>query len=133
MSGTMTISRTPVNNSLNPAWRDTVLHVITQRSWDDSFEPEEINELVDDMTYSRVNQLRVLEPTSGAYINEPNFQEPGWQWSFYGPNYGRLREIKRAVDADDLFWCPMCVGSERWTLSDDGTLCRAYEPYNKGS
>lgn len=36
LSGTMTVSKKTMDNSLNPAWRDSVVHIITTQSWDDT-------------------------------------------------------------------------------------------------
>ncbi|OLN86779.1 putative FAD-linked oxidoreductase-like protein 16 [Colletotrichum chlorophyti] len=57
-----------------------------------------------------------------------NVMEPDWQWSFFGPNYGRLRQIKARYDPARVFWCLQCVGSEDWTQTLSGRLCRAYDP-----
>lgn len=51
--------------------------------------------------------------------------EPEWQWSFFGPNYQRLRAVKEKYDPDGVLWCISCVGSEDWIEQADGTLCRA--------
>ncbi|KAF0326720.1 FAD binding domain protein, partial [Colletotrichum asianum] len=104
MSGTMTISQVPVDNALNPAWRDSVVHLITSQSWTDSTPNTTVSTLA-------------------------NAIEPGWQWSFFGPNYGRLRSIKEKYDPEGLLWCPQCVGSEEWLESEDGNLCRASKPF----
>ncbi|KAI0382709.1 hypothetical protein F5Y04DRAFT_252178 [Hypomontagnella monticulosa] len=128
MSGTMTISKTHVENALNPAWREAAVHLISSRSWDYSLNASIANEIVEDMTYNRLNMLRELEPNSGAYFNEANSFEPGWQWSFFGPNYGRLRSIKAKYDPEGLLWCNQCVGSEDWVQNKDGLLCRLFEP-----
>ncbi|KAH8159197.1 hypothetical protein CIB48_g9046 [Xylaria polymorpha] len=68
--GIMTVSETPVDNALNPAWRDTAIHLIIGQEWDDSTPASQVNEMVDDMTYNKLNILRKLEPSSGAYLNE---------------------------------------------------------------
>lgn len=70
LSGILTASKTPVDNALNPAWRDTVVHLIASRSWDASLPPAQVSELVNDMTYNKLNALRMLDPASGAYLNE---------------------------------------------------------------
>ncbi|KAI0447903.1 hypothetical protein F4803DRAFT_571551 [Xylaria telfairii] len=130
-SGIMTISETPVDNALNPAWRDTAIHLIIEREWDDSTPASRVNEMVDDMTYNKLNILRELEPNSGAYLNEANDFEPGWQWSFFGPHYGRLYTIKTKYDPEGVLWCPLCVGSEAWVQTHDGLLCREYQPLKR--
>ncbi|KAK2752023.1 FAD binding domain protein, partial [Colletotrichum kahawae] len=129
MSGTMTISQVPVENALNPAWRDSVVHLITSQSWTDSTPNTTVSTLVNEMTYNKLNVLRELSPETGTYLNEANAIEPGWQWSFFGPNYGRLRNIKEKYDPEGLLWCPQCVGSEEWVESEDGGLCRASKPF----
>ncbi|OTB06265.1 hypothetical protein M426DRAFT_72332 [Hypoxylon sp. CI-4A] len=128
MSGTMTISHDPVDNSLNPAWRDAIVHLITEQSWDGSLPFSDVTRVVNEMTYGKLNALRRLAPESGAYLNEANTFEPGWQWSFYGQNYGRLRSIKDSYDPEGLLWCNQCVGSENWIQNQDGRFCRSYQP-----
>ncbi|KAJ8133560.1 hypothetical protein O1611_g50 [Lasiodiplodia mahajangana] len=127
-SGTMTVSREPVDSALNPAWRDTAVHLIVEQNWDDSIATSQVNAVIDDMTYNKLNILRQLDPSSGAYLNEANDFEPGWQWSFFGPHYGRLYDIKTKYDPEGVFWCPRCVGSEAWVQTYDGLLCREYQP-----
>ncbi|KIN03275.1 hypothetical protein OIDMADRAFT_40859 [Oidiodendron maius Zn] len=129
LSGTMTISKKPVDNALNLAWRDAAIHLITTQTWDDSLAKAQVKQILDGMTYSKLNALRELEPGSGAYLNEANPFEPGWQWSFFGPNYARLRQIKDKYDPDGTLWCPQCVGSEDWAQQEDGALCRVYQPF----
>ncbi|KAH9226324.1 hypothetical protein K456DRAFT_1933660 [Colletotrichum gloeosporioides 23] len=129
MSGTMTISQIPVDNALNPVWRDSVVHLITSQSWTDSTPNTTVSTLVNEMTYDKLNVLRELNPETGTYLNEANVIEPGWQWSFFGANYGRLRSIKEKYDPEGLLWCPQCVGSEEWVESEDGKLCRASKPF----
>jgi FAD/FMN-containing dehydrogenase len=60
-------------------------------------------------------------PVSGGYTNEADHLDPGWQASFWGSGYARLRAVKDAVDPAGLFVCHHCVGSEAW--SSDGN-CR---------
>lgn len=66
----MTLSKTPVNNALNPAWRDSVVHFITSQSWDHSLPEPRVSQFINDMTYNKLNALRELDPDSGAYLNE---------------------------------------------------------------
>lgn len=57
------------NNSLNPAWRDAVLHTLVQDSWPADTSDEDANELTEAMGETAY-ELRQLAPDSGAYINE---------------------------------------------------------------
>ncbi|KAF5012635.1 hypothetical protein FDECE_1327 [Fusarium decemcellulare] len=129
LSGTLTISTKPVNNSLNPAWRDAVVHLIVSQSWHHSTPSSAVDEIVRDVTYNKLGLLRQLDPSSGAYLNEANVMEPDWQWSFFGPNYALLREIKEQYDPEGILWCRQCVGSEDWVQQAEGKLCRAYNPF----
>ncbi|CAG7966762.1 unnamed protein product [Penicillium nalgiovense] len=124
MSGTMTVSKVPVDNALNPAWRETVVHLITKQQWDDTLPEYVANETIHEMTYGKGYALRRLAPDSGAYINEANSYEPDWQWSFWGPNYPRLHAIKQKYDPNNLLWCRKCVGSEGFAQQRNGTLCK---------
>ncbi|EKG18605.1 FAD linked oxidase [Macrophomina phaseolina MS6] len=125
VSGSMIASPKPVNNSLNPAWRDTVVHYIVSNSWDDSLPKDQAKQAQDDITNVRGRALRELAPESGAYWNEADTEEPDWQHSLYGPNYSKLRDIKQRQDPDTLLWCHNCVGSEDWSEQQDGRLCRS--------
>lgn len=70
MSGTMTIGHEPVDNALNPAWRNTVVHLITSASWPDTLSQENVSQIINDVTYNKLNALRRLDPDAGAYLNE---------------------------------------------------------------
>jgi FAD/FMN-containing dehydrogenase len=56
--------------------------------------------------------IRALTPDSGSYLNEADYFEPGWQRGFWGGNYPRLLEIKRAYDPTNLFQVHHGVSSE---------------------
>ncbi|KAB8260903.1 hypothetical protein BDV32DRAFT_149063 [Aspergillus pseudonomiae] len=102
ISGTMTGSRTPVDNALNPAWRDAVVHIITSQSWDESLPTAVADQVIHNMTYQKGYALRQLAPDTGAYFNEANANEPNWQWSFFGSGYARLQAIKQKYDPEGL-------------------------------
>ncbi|KAH8600163.1 hypothetical protein B0O99DRAFT_649509 [Bisporella sp. PMI_857] len=125
VSGTMTLSKTPVDNALNPAWRDGVVHFITSQAWDHSLPKDQVSQIVNDVTYNKLNALRGLDPDSGAYLNEVSWLA----MVLLGPNYGRLHAIKKKYELEGLLWCPQCVGSEEWVQQEDGKLCRVYNPF----
>ena len=59
--------------------------------------------------------LAALETDMGAYMNEADLNEGRWQEVFWGlENYDRLLSIKAKWDAEELFMCKLCVGSENW-------------------
>ncbi|HXQ12875.1 MAG TPA: FAD-binding oxidoreductase [Caulobacteraceae bacterium] len=59
--------------------------------------------------------LRVAAPNTGAYVNECDYFQEGWQTAFWGPHYPRLARIKRRYDPDGLFTVHHGVGSEAWS------------------
>ncbi|KAK2729117.1 FAD binding domain protein, partial [Colletotrichum kahawae] len=125
IAGGMIASSVLVDNALNPAWRDAIVHFLVTRSWDDSIAYPQVAYAVDDATDRAGGALRSLAPESGAYINEADDREPDWQKTFWGPNYDRLRDIKKKYDPDSIQWCHRCVGSEDWVELMDGRLCRS--------
>ena len=69
-------------------------------------------------------QLERITPGSGAYENEANFRQDNWQSTFFGSNYGQLESIKQHWDPESLFYVLKGVGSDAWSVSDDGRMCR---------
>lgn len=47
-----------------------------------------------------------------TYYNEDWVLETNWQEAMFGSNYDRLLQIKKKYDANGLFNCRQCVGSE---------------------
>ena len=68
--------------------------------------------------------MKKVAPDTGAYMNEADRFDPTWQADFYGANWDRLSEVKEKRDQDMVFYCPTCVGSEKWSEDGDGRLCR---------
>jgi hypothetical protein len=55
---------------LNPAWRDSSVHIITTQTWDDTLPHDLREKAIHDMTFKRGYALRQLAPDTGAYFNE---------------------------------------------------------------
>lgn len=62
-----------------------------------------------------MNELKQLVPNAGAYVAESSFFQHDWQQAYWGPNYDRLRAIKRKYDSTGLFFVHHGVGSEEWS------------------
>ncbi|KAL3480965.1 hypothetical protein BJX99DRAFT_243898 [Aspergillus californicus] len=114
---------TNIDSGLNPAWRDTLVHLVYTQGWDpNTATPAEVVSISANMTNLQVPMLRALEPGKmGAYVNEADANEANFQESFWGPNYDRLYAIKQVRDPDGLFIVRKGVGSEDW---DDQGICR---------
>jgi len=69
ISGTATGSSVAVDNGLNPAWRDTIIHFIANEAYPADVSSELADAITSDMS-DTAYKLRELAPDSGAYINE---------------------------------------------------------------
>ncbi|KAJ5794907.1 hypothetical protein N7457_001506, partial [Penicillium paradoxum] len=112
-----------VYNAVLPAWRDALIDttLTTPWEWDN---PDLMLERQRQMTEDFIPKLTALSPDSGAYMNEGDFQQPNFKKVFYGDNYDKLREIKAKYDPNDIFYGRTAVGSDEWSESEDGRLCR---------
>lgn len=115
-------SPAPGSSSLNPAWRDTLVHLVVVESWQDGASSSLIDRVRSDVT-GKTGVLRRLSPDTGAYFNEADANELDWQESFFGGNYDRLWWIKQDVDPNAVLWCRKCVGSEVFVEQRGGRLC----------
>ena len=109
-------------NAVNPAWRDTLVHVILTS-------PLEMNGSrqygqPDIMTNVVVPKVEAVTPGSGAYMNEADYLQPNFQYEFFGSNYLKLLKIKQRYDPEQIYYATKGAGSEVWNVMDDGRLCR---------
>lgn len=119
-------------NSLNPAFRNLQAQLVPITSVAD-MTPAGWKATDDHVNDDVMAPLRKITPAGGAYGNEANIGEPGWQQAFWGANYPRLLELKKKYDPTELFYVHHGVGSEGWVVQDngivgvqstDGPLCR---------
>ncbi|KAI9159084.1 FAD-linked oxidoreductase ZEB1 [Paramyrothecium foliicola] len=113
-----------VDNSVTPAWRDAVIQLQLITPWDPTAPWDTMVAAQKRMTNEFMPLIESVTPGSGAYMNEADFNQPRWQSEFYGPNYQKLRDIKRKWDRDSLFYVLKGVGSEDWEVAADGRMCR---------
>ena len=107
---------------MNPAWRDSLVHLIASTTYPDASPPPLINSVRENVT-AKTNVLRALSPRTGAYFNEADGAEPFWRESFWGEGYAGLRGVKERLDPRGVLWCSGCVGSEVWEVGEGGGLC----------
>ncbi|KAK3900418.1 putative fad binding domain-protein [Staphylotrichum tortipilum] len=120
--------------AVNPAWRDGIVHAILVTQ-----QPARMAAADARAEEARAGKwtagLRAVAPRAGAYLNEGDPGEMGWQRSFYGRHYERLLEVKRERDPWGVFWAATTVGGEAWEVrsvdgyprsqrSQNGRLCR---------
>ncbi|KAF4774728.1 hypothetical protein HER10_EVM0002847 [Colletotrichum scovillei] len=108
-----------------PAWRTAVLHQSVARILSPGVSDARFKEVHDDVTFNKIGAMKTLAPNMGAYMNEGDAFDPDWKVDYYGANYNRLQCIKEYYDPGELFYCPTCVGSDKWQEDSVGRLCRA--------
>ncbi|KAI0906301.1 hypothetical protein F4823DRAFT_607600 [Ustulina deusta] len=73
----------PTWNAVNEAWRETLIETVIQTNYNQTASIGDDKKVQDQITYDFVPQLERLTPGGGAYMNEGDFQQPGWQQVFY--------------------------------------------------
>ncbi|KUJ11049.1 FAD-binding domain-containing protein [Mollisia scopiformis] len=120
------------NNSVNPAWRETLTHFILPGLWDADATFAQIQNVSETLTNDWLARWRAVSPGAGSYFAEGDINEPDFQQSFYGSYYPQLLAMKKEFDPWDLFYAPTAVGSEYWYITgqipyiptQNGRLCR---------
>lgn len=113
-------------NGVLPAWRDALVHATLTTPW--SFEPADWDQMLAYQTLMTDTVMPAIEdvtPGSGSYMNEADFQQPDFQTQFFGDKYDALLAIKEKYDPDRLFYATKAVGSDYWTVADNGRMCKA--------
>ncbi|KAI1441335.1 FAD-binding domain-containing protein [Annulohypoxylon stygium] len=110
-------------NSVLPQWRDTIVHASLTLPWSFEVPFEEGVETQLNMTNNVQPIVEAATPGAGAYMNEADFQQKDWQDTFFGENYPELLRIKTKYDPGHLLYATVGVGSEAFTISEDGRMC----------
>jgi hypothetical protein len=119
------------DNAVNPAWRNSVYHIITGTTVDPKASAATVMDARSAFTNGTMQKWRNVTPSSGSYLNEADRLEPNWQQSFFGDKYARLLSIKKEMDPRSTFWAHHAVGSEEWQVesvdgkpNENGKLCK---------
>ncbi|ORX92396.1 hypothetical protein BCR34DRAFT_581123 [Clohesyomyces aquaticus] len=113
-----------ITNSVLPVWRKTAIHMQLTTPRNSSAPWSEMVAAQMRMTNEFVPQIEAATPGSGAYTNEADFRQPNWQNIFFGTNYAKLLAVKRKWDPESVFYGLKTVGSEAWSVADNGRMCR---------
>jgi len=109
--------------SVHPAWKTAIIHATLTLPW--NFTAPYTFEIQQTMTNVIQPLVEAATPGSDAYVNEAEFNQKNWQTEFWGSNYNRLLGIKKKWDPSSLFYATVGVGSESWSVQNDGRMCRA--------
>ncbi|KAJ0159635.1 putative FAD-linked oxidoreductase [Colletotrichum tanaceti] len=112
------------SNSVTPAWRAALVHATLTTVWDFAAPWADMLANQDLMTDVLMKEIEALTPAGGAYMNEADFRQPGFQEAFFGSNYEALLCLKQKWDPEGFFYVRNAVGSESWAVADDGRMCR---------
>ncbi|KAI1035188.1 hypothetical protein LB504_005827 [Fusarium proliferatum] len=110
--------------SLLPAWNKALVHATLTTPWNFTAPWSEMLDLQNLMTDTIMPEIEAVTPGSGAYMNEADFRQPNFQSEFFGANYNKLLSVKAKWDKQGFFYARNAVGSEQWTVSDNGRMCR---------
>lgn len=123
------------DTAVNPAWRETLCHMIASYEWPKYASVEQQMETRRNFTFGHMQRWRDVSPGAGSYLSESDRLEPNFQWSFYGSHYPRLLELKQKFDPRNVFWASTAVGSEFFQVesvdglpNENGPLCRKARP-----
>lgn len=111
------------DNAVLPAWRDAAVHMQLTTPWNETAPWSTMVAAQFQMTDDFVPAIEAVTPGSGAYTNEADFRQPNFQETFFGANYPELLAIKQKWDPNSIFYGTKCVGSEFWTVANDGRMC----------
>jgi hypothetical protein len=114
-----------VSNSVLPAWRSALVHATVTLPWSFQAPWSEAFAVQNQITDVIMPKLEAVTPNSGAYMNEADFRQPRFEQEFFGANWARLSSIKEKWDPMHLFWAIKSVGSDYWTVANDGRMCKA--------
>ncbi|KAJ5972923.1 uncharacterized protein N7479_002841 [Penicillium vulpinum] len=114
-----------VSNAVFPALRNAAVTMQIGTPWNETAPWSKMIADQHKMTTEYVPQLEAVTPDSGCYQNEANFRQPNWKQTFFGSNYPRLLAVKRKWDPSSFFYALKAVGSDVWSVSESGRMCRA--------
>lgn len=113
-----------VSNAVLPWWRKATITMQLTTPWNSTAPWSDMIAAQTQMTNEFVPQIEAITPYSGTYMNEADFQQPNWQWTFFGTNYAELVYLKTKWDPNLIFYANRGVGSEYWNISSSGRMCR---------
>ena len=112
------------DNAVLPAWRDTITQLQLITNWNSTAPWADMEAAQHRMTQEFMPTIEAITPGSGSYMNEADFRQPNWQSTFYGANYEKLKAIKAKYDPKSMLFNLKGVGSEAWSVSAGGRVCR---------
>lgn len=110
-------------NAVLPQWRESIIQASLTLPWSFQVPFEEGVQAQFKITDEIQPIIEAATPSAGAYMNEADFQQHDWQDTFFGVNYPDLLSIKNKYDPDNLLYAIVAVGSEAYTVDNNGRMC----------
>ncbi|KAJ5751607.1 hypothetical protein N7520_008524 [Penicillium odoratum] len=115
LEGFMSPKAHKTDTPLHPSWKSAVLSLTVAKGLARDPDWQRYQAVENELQHTIGPALEALEDgTMGSYGGIPFAYEPDNARLFWGPNYPRLRTIKRKWDTSDLFLTRLGVGSEDW-------------------
>jgi FAD/FMN-containing dehydrogenase len=111
-------------NAVLPAWRTAITQLQLITSWNSSSPWSTMQADQTRMTSEFMPKIEAVTPGSGSYMNEADFQQERWQDVFFGANFKKLEDVKKKYDPENVFYILKGVGSDAWSVAQDGRMCR---------
>lgn len=110
------------DNGANPAWRRAAVTMQIGTAWNEHASWDEMLENQKRMTDEFMPALEKATPGGAAYENESDFRQGNWKEVFFGASYARLLQVKQRWDPRGFFYALKGVGSDLFSLAEDGRL-----------
>lgn len=111
-------------NAVLPQWRSSIVEASLTLPYSFQVPFQDMINTQDTITNVVQPVIEAATPNAGAYMNEADFQQPDFQDVFFGVNYPRLLQIKHKYDPNSLLYARAAVGSEVWTVAENGRMCK---------
>jgi hypothetical protein len=127
MAPSLNVAANVTDNSVLPAWRDSVMYLIPAAPWNQTGGSAAMAtnlKYKDTITNVWDPALKALTPGGGSYMSEADGNDPDWAKDWFGSNYGKLLKVKEKYDCSFFFYGDKMVGSDYWTIAANGRMCK---------
>jgi hypothetical protein len=109
---------------LHPAWRTSPFAHVIGWGWAPGSSAAMKSYVRNNITSVKGAAQKAVAPSTGGYMNEGDRLDPEWKATFFGANYDAHLTTKHKYDPENVFFCPICVGSDEWIDLPETPLCR---------
>jgi hypothetical protein len=122
--GQVTLDGKDPHAGLHPAWRTSPFAHVIGWGWAPGSSEEMKSYVRNNITNVKGAAQKAIAPSTGGYMNEGDRLDPEWKATFFGAKYDAHLATKQKYDPENIFFCPICVGSDEWIDLPETPLCR---------